>query len=141
MGAPTAVTMHNEKFKGLYISPSMRLCSLRITYQPKMKLPSTLITAADAQDTVSTAAKARRIALDLTQADLAARSGVPIATLKRFEQRGEASVTTILALAEVLGALAEFQTLFPMPDIRSLEDLGRQEKPRQRVRRPKSPQP
>lgn len=100
-----------------------------------------LITATDAKDAVRAAAKARRINLGLTQADLAARSGVPIATLKRFEQRGEASFATILALAEVLDALAEFQTLFPMPDIRSLEDLARQDKPRQRVRRPKRPQP
>jgi transcriptional regulator with XRE-family HTH domain len=100
-----------------------------------------LIIATDVQDAVRTAAKARRIALGLSQADLSARSGVPIATLKRFEQRGEASFTTILALAEVLDALAEFQALFPTPDIRSLEDLDRQEKPRQRVRRPKSPQP
>ena len=104
-------------------------------------LPSTLTTATDIQEATRTAAKARRIALGLTQADLAARSGVPIATLKRFEQRGEASFTTILALAEVLDALAEFQALFPTPDIRSLEDLDRQEKPRQRVRRRKDSQP
>lgn len=62
----------------------------------------------------------------MTQADLAARSGVPLGTLKRFERLGEVSLSTLMMLAEALDALGEFHGLFPLPEARSLDDLDRQ---------------
>ena len=82
-------------------------------------------TAKDVRDAVRLAARSRRIALSLTQADLAARSGVPLGTLKRFERMGEVSLSTLLALAEALDVLDGFQALFPPVEARTLSEVER----------------
>lgn len=92
-------------------------------------------TAPDLRDAVRLAARNRRIALGFTQSELAARSGVPLGTLKRFERLGEVSLSTLLALAEALDALNGFHGLFPLPEARSLEDLERQASLPNRARR------
>jgi hypothetical protein len=58
--------------------------------------------------------------------------------LKRFEQKGQISLSGLLALADALNALAGFGALFPAVEATRLEDL---DKPaaRQRVRKPKGP--
>ena len=101
-----------------------------------MALKLNLDTPSEMQDRVRAAARNRRLALGLTQNDLATRSGVPLATLKRFEQKGQISLAGLLALGEALDALAGFGTLFPAVEATRLEDL---EKPaaRQRVRKRK----
>lgn len=88
-----------------------------MSYLDKLK------TAAEAQDDLAAAARARRIAMNLTQDELSARSGVAIATLRRFEGGGPASLATVLAVAEALDALDGFATLFPLPKAASLDDL------------------
>ncbi len=95
-----------------------------------------LDTPSEVQDRIRAAARARRLALGLTQSDLSTRSGVPLATLKRFEQKGQISLAGLLALADVLDALAGFGALFPAVEATRLEDL---DKPaaRQRVRKRK----
>ncbi|AXQ96118.1 helix-turn-helix domain-containing protein (plasmid) [Cereibacter azotoformans] len=102
-----------------------------------MSLVLDLRTPLEMQDRVRSAAANRRLALGLTQSDLATRSGVPLATLKRFEQKGQISLAGLLALADALDALAGFGTLFPAVEATRLEDL---DKPaaRQRVRKRKS---
>ena len=101
-----------------------------------MSLILDLDTPSDMQDRVRAAARARRLALGLTQSDLATRSRVPLATLKRFEQKGQISLAGLLALADALDALAGFGALFPGVEATRLEDL---DKPaaRQRVRKRK----
>lgn len=89
-----------------------------------MSYLSHLKTAAEMQDDVAAAARVRRIALNMTQEDLSARSGVAIATLRRFEAGGSATLATVLAVAESLGALAEFGALFPLPTPNSLDELA-----------------
>jgi transcriptional regulator with XRE-family HTH domain len=64
----------------------------------------------------------------MTQADLAERSGVPLGTLKRFERLGEISLTSLLALAEVLDTLDNFHTLFPLPEAQGLDEIEHQTK-------------
>ena len=49
----------------------------------------------------------RRLAMGLTQAGLAARSGVALATLRKFERTGAASIETLLKLLAVVGGLEE----------------------------------
>ena len=95
-----------------------------------------LDTPSEMQDRVRAAACDRRRALGLTQSDLAMRSGVPLATLKRFEQKGLISLAGLLALADALDALAGFGALFPAVEATRLDDL---DKPaaRQRVRKRK----
>lgn len=90
--------------------------------------------AADVREVVRLAARSRRLALNLTQADMSARSGVSLGTLKRFERRGEVSLSTLLALAEALDALDGFQTLFPPIEARTLADVERQAQQPQRAR-------
>lgn len=85
-----------------------------------------LDTAPDLREAVRGAARDRRIALGITQVDLAARSGVPLGTLKRFERLGEVSLSALLAIAEALDALDGFHSLFPMPEARTLEEVEAQ---------------
>lgn len=101
-----------------------------------MSLKLNLDTPSEMQDRVRAAASTRRLTLGLTQSDLATRSGVPLATLKRFEQKGQISLAGLLALADALDALAGFGALFPAVEATRLEDL---DKPaaRQRVRKRK----
>ncbi|WP_188792075.1 helix-turn-helix domain-containing protein [Salipiger pallidus] len=80
-------------------------------------------TADDLRADIASAAKARRLAMNITQDDLSKRSGVAIATLRRFEAGGPASLDTVLRVAEVLGVLSGFSGLFPMPEARTLDEL------------------
>lgn len=91
-------------------------------------------TAADVREAIRRAARSRRIALTLTQADLAVRSGVPLGTLKRFERMGEVSLSTLLALAVALDALDGFDGLFPPVEARTLAEVERQAKQPKRAR-------
>lgn len=55
--------------------------------------------------------KARRLAMNLTQRDLAARSGVTWSSLKRFEREGLIALDSLLNLALVLDCLGDFDNL------------------------------
>lgn len=46
----------------------------------------------------------RRLGLGLTQAGLSNRSGVPLGTLRKFEQTGQASTEALMKLLMTLGA-------------------------------------
>jgi transcriptional regulator with XRE-family HTH domain len=65
--------------------------------------------------------KARRLAMNLTQNELAARSGVTFSSLKRFEREG------LIALALVLNCLDDFDKLaaenMPISATQSLDAL------------------
>lgn len=79
-------------------------------------------------------AKRRRIESSLTQRELAARAGVSYSSLRIFEDTGKASLETVVKIAFVLGAEAEFAHLFPSRAPRTIEDVI--ERPlRQRVRK------
>jgi len=47
----------------------------------------------------------RRLQMELTQEGLANRSGVPLPTLRKFEQKGTISLESFLKLQMVLGGL------------------------------------
>jgi transcriptional regulator with XRE-family HTH domain len=68
-------------------------------------------------------AKALRVARGLTQGELAARAGVALSTLRAFERSGHIALHRLLAVAHVLGALPEFEALFPPPPARTLAEL------------------
>lgn len=63
--------------------------------------------------------KRRRLALNLTQAGLAKRSGVALGSLKRFETTGLVAFDSLLKLAIVLDCLGDFDGL-AAEDTRSL---------------------
>jgi len=62
------------------------------------------ITTAKAQMKLARNVRLRRLSRDLTQAGLAERSGVPLPTLRKFEQKGLISLESFLKLLMVLGA-------------------------------------
>ena len=55
--------------------------------------------------------KRRRLALNLSQAGLAKRSGVALGSLKRFETMGLVAFDSLLKLALVLDCLGDFDGL------------------------------
>lgn len=83
---------------------------------------------------IANRAQARRLALRLTQAGLAARSGVSLGSIKKFERTGQIALASLLQLALVLDALEEFKTLFPeQPTLpRTLDEILQQPKKPQR---------
>lgn len=68
----------------------------------------TLKTPHDVQRELAGRFKARRLAMNLTQEGLAARSGVSWSSLKRFEYTGLIAVDGLIRLALVLGCLGDF---------------------------------
>ena len=49
----------------------------------------------------------RRLQMNLTQEGLAERSGVPLPTLRKFEQKGVISLESFLKILSVIGGLEE----------------------------------
>lgn len=66
-----------------------------------------LISPFKAQLKIAQIIREMRLAQDLTQEGLAERSGVPIATLRKFEQKGLISLESFLKLVWVFGGLEE----------------------------------
>jgi len=83
------------------------------------------------------AKKARELRLmkEETRDELADRSGVTVASLKRFERTGRISLDRLRKLAMALDALEPFANLYEKPEVRALADLDRQLATRQRGRR------
>ncbi|GAB2632179.1 helix-turn-helix domain-containing protein [Belliella aquatica] len=73
-----------------------------------------LISPSKAQQKIAANIRERRLLLELTQEGLAERSGVPLATLRKFEQKGMISLESLLKLLLVVGGLEEIvNTLKP----------------------------
>ena len=64
-----------------------------------------LITVSKAQEKIAENVRLQRLAIGLTQQGLAERSGVPLPTLRKFEQKGLISLEAFLKLQMVLGGL------------------------------------
>jgi transcriptional regulator with XRE-family HTH domain len=66
-----------------------------------------LITPAKAQKKLADNVRRRRLQMELTQEGLAKRSGVPLPTLRKFEQKGSISLESFLKIQMVLGGLED----------------------------------
>ena len=66
--------------------------------------------------------KQRRKKLHLSQRNLANKSGVSYASIRRFENIGEISLNSLLKIANALDCLEEFDAVFKMPAVKSLKD-------------------
>ena len=64
-----------------------------------------LLTIAKAQDQIRKDIKAIRLNQGLTQEGLSVRAGVPLPTLRKFEQKGLISLEALLKILVVLGRL------------------------------------
>lgn len=79
-------------------------------------------------------ARAKRLSLNLSQYNLALRSGVSLASIKRFERTGKISLESLLKLALVLESLGSFNSLFVQTSFNSLASLDTILKQRSRKR-------
>ena len=59
----------------------------------------------------------------MSQQKLADRSGVSLGSVKRFEQTGEISLSSLLKIAMVLDCLKDFEKLFEKPEYKSIEEI------------------
>ena len=98
-----------------------------------MNIHPALQTPHDVQMGLAKRARERRLLLNITQAELAERSGVSLASVRRFETSGEISLRSFLALALVLEELKEVAELFQPPPPMSL--FAKNSRPRKRSRK------
>lgn len=66
--------------------------------------------------------KQRRKKKHMSQRDLANKSGVSYASVRRFESIGEISFNSLLKIANALDCLEDFISVFKMPAVKSLKD-------------------
>lgn len=66
--------------------------------------------------------KQRRKKMHLSQRELANKSGVSYASIRRFENIGEISLNSLLKIANALDCLEDFNSVFKMPIVKSLKD-------------------
>ncbi len=83
----------------------------------------TLISADQAAAKLGQKIKQHRIARNITQADLAKRTGVSERTLKRIESAGHGSLRDLMAIAIELEIDLDILNAIPQPPLRSLADL------------------
>lgn len=65
----------------------------------------------------------KRKTLKLSQEELANRSGVSFGSVKRFENTGEISLTSLLKIAVVLESEEDFNSLFVRKNYQSLQEV------------------
>ena len=75
---------------------------------------------------------------DFRQEELARRAGVGIATVRRFEKTGNASIENVLRIATALNAESAFEKLFEAPPYASIDAALAQPQAMQRQRAPKA---
>ena len=83
------------------------------------------MTPTRAQKMLAAHARSRRLQMDLTQEGLAQRSGVPLPTLRKFEQKGSISLESYLKLQMVLGGLEDILAAMRIKDVKfsSIDDV------------------
>jgi transcriptional regulator with XRE-family HTH domain len=67
--------------------------------------------------------KERRMEFNITQEELAVKSGVSLGSVKRFEAKAEISLKNLLMIALVLHATDDFLTLFTKKQYQSIADV------------------
>lgn len=97
-------------------------------------LQLSLMAPGDVARTVAERARGRRVALGLTQEEVAERSSISVWSLRRFEATGRIAFDALVRIAFVLDAFEEFGGLFPEPEFRTLDEVVSRPK-RQRGKR------
>lgn len=70
----------------------------------------------------------QRLAQNITQEQLAERSGVSLRTLKRLEKGENSSIETLIKVMSGLQLLANLEQLIPAPTVRPMERIQQKEK-------------
>lgn len=93
--------------------------------------PYSLHSPEEAAGTLAERVRELRLERGWRQKTLAERSGVTLASLRRFETSGQISLQNLLRLAFALHRLDEFLDLLEPPPARSLDELeDRDQRPR-----------
>jgi transcriptional regulator with XRE-family HTH domain len=96
--------------------------------------PYQYITPEDVNLGLAQKVRARRLYLGWKQQTLAERSGVSLPSLRRFENKGLISLSSLLNLAMALDCLGDFSQVFDVPVATSIADLEQKGKKPQRGR-------
>ncbi len=83
---------------------------------------------------VAARVKQRRLALRLTQVELAQKAGMPLATYRLFETKGQIAFSGLLQIAFALDCMNDFNTLFASQSWATMDEMLAQTKPAKRVR-------
>lgn len=75
-------------------------------------LAISLKTPVDIRKEIAQRAKEQRLTLNMSQKELADRSGVSLGSVKRFEASGRISLSSLLEISLVLDCLSDFDALF-----------------------------
>ena len=67
--------------------------------------------------------KGRRRRLGFTQPELAAKAGVSVGSLRRFEQTGSIALESLVRLSRALDCEEELDALFSKPAYRSIQEV------------------
>lgn len=91
------------------------------------------LTPEEIQQQLAERVRAARLRRSLTQAGLAARSGVSLGSLRRFERTGEIALASLVKIALALEAERDFEALFSAPEFETLDEaLEGARRPRRR---------
>jgi len=82
-----------------------------------------LLTPEDTAQQLAKKVRALRLARNWKQATLAERSGVTLASLRRFERTGQASLKNLFKLVFTMGRLDDFESVLQPPDAGSIAEL------------------
>ena len=99
-----------------------------------MTTPFSLTTPERVRAQLAERSRALRLAKGWRQVTLAERSGVSLASLRRFETSGEISLHNLLKLAFALGRLDDFDPLLGRPRATTMAELEASEKRVERKR-------
>jgi len=92
------------------------------------KTPTSILSA------IASRIRQRRLEMNWTQKFVASKAGMPLATYRRFESKGEVSLRGLVMIAFALGSEDDFSTLFGMQNYQSIDDLVNKKAESQRKR-------
>jgi transcriptional regulator with XRE-family HTH domain len=86
-----------------------------------------LLTPADVEATLARRIRAARRARRWTQAELARRSLVSVATVARLEQSGQGQISSLVRVVSALGRLDDFDAVLRAPPPATMAELRERE--------------
>ena len=86
------------------------------------------MSACDLSEELATSLKNKRKWLKHSREKASELSGVPVPTLRRFENTGEISLRQLLMLCQVYGDPSGFKDIFTIPKARTINELIKRKK-------------
>ncbi|MDB5319574.1 MAG: family transcriptional regulator [Phycisphaerales bacterium] len=81
------------------------------------------MTPSETQRMLADRVRNARVGLGLKQTTLATRAGVTLATLRKFEQKGEIALKYLMRICHALGRLDEFDAILKPPVAATMAEL------------------